>query len=116
MSGANRELPRGFEALEPFVATWAVASAANRARLRLESTETERSTFFNAAKDLVGPALTYLDRKRLDQFDDRERRLMNLMLSVAHVTLAIEVQGEDEPKHALGRRHITITRAPSDFG
>ena len=52
--------------------------------------------------------------KPLDQLDEREKRLMNLMLSLAHVSLAVEVQGDDEPKHARSAKYLRITRAPSD--
>ncbi|CAN7527174.1 hypothetical protein LJR225_003796 [Phenylobacterium sp. LjRoot225] len=114
MSAATSRLPSGFEALEPFADAWAVEGANNRLQRRLTSSEAEQVAFFNAAKDLLPAALTYLDRKPLGQFDAVERRLMNLFLTFAHVSLAVETQGDDEPKHAEGARHITITRAPAD--
>ena len=40
---------------------------------------------------------------------------MNLMLSLAHVSLAVEIQGDAESHHAGWARFITITRASSDF-
>ena len=115
MSAAGTLLPDGFEALEPFVDSWSVAGAARRARLRLDSAPEEREAFFLAARDLAPAALDYLDQKALDQFDEREERLMNLMLSLAHVSLAVEIQGDAEPHHASWARFITITRASSDF-
>ncbi len=42
-----------------------------------------------------------------------EHRLMKLFLSFAHIALAVEVQGDAEPKHAEGARFMTITQAPS---
>ena len=113
MVGATA-LPEGFETLEPFVDSWSVEGAANRARRRLESTAADREAFFEAARDLAAPALELLDRKPLDQLDGREQRLMNLMLSLAHVSLAVEVQRDHEEFHARGARHVRITRAPSD--
>lgn len=114
MSGMTSQLPPGFEALEPF-ADWAVAGANNRLQRRLTSREADRVAFFDAAKDLLPPALTYLDQKPLEQFDAAETRLMNLFLTFAHISLAVETQGDDEPKHAEGARHMTITRAPADL-
>lgn len=108
-------LPEGFEILEPFVAAWSVEGAANRARLRLESTDSDREAFFNAASELAAAALELLDQKPLDQFDDREQRLMNLMLSLVHVSLAVEVQRDQEALHARGAQRVQITRAPSDY-
>lgn len=107
-------LPAGFEALEPFVESWAIEGTANRARMRLDSSHENRTAFFAAAKDLVGAALERLDQKPLLQFDDSEKRLMNLMLSLVHVSLAVEIQSDDEAQHAASARHITITRAAAD--
>ena len=115
MTDAGALLPAGFEALEPYAESWAVSGANNRLRLRLDSGAAERVAFFNAASEVVAPALAYLDRKPLAQFDAAERRLMNLLLSFAHIALAVETQGDDEPKHRLGALHMHITCAPSDI-
>ena len=115
MSTTGGLLPSGFEALEPFVESWAIDGAANRAHRRLVSSEAQRIAFFNAAKDLLPAGLAYLDRKPLEQFDEKEQRLMNLLLSLGHVAQAVEIQGDDEPRHALGRQHMKITRASADL-
>jgi hypothetical protein len=114
MNQTSSQLPAGFETLEPFVARWAVTGANNRAQLRVHSTPEEREAFYAAARDLVAPALDKLDAKPLDQFDPAEQRLMKLLLAFAHAAMAVEVQGDDEPKHASMSRHMTITRAPAD--
>jgi len=115
MSRPDRSLPAGFEALEPFAADWIQDSANARLRARLASDEASRVAFFEAAKPLLASALEQLDKKPLDQLDDREQRLMQLLLSFAHIALAVEIQGGDEAKHAADARFITITRAPADF-
>lgn len=115
MSQSDTALPPGFEALEPFVAAWAFDKAEARARARRASSEAERVAFFAAAQPLLGPGLTYLDQKPLAQFDATETRLMQLFLSFAHVSMAVEILGDDEAKHAEDSRHITITRAPSEL-
>jgi hypothetical protein len=109
-------LPAGFETLEPFVAGWALPSMAKRAERRETSTEAERVAFFEAAKDLAGPALARLDQTPLAELDAKEQRLMQLMLGFAHAALAVEMQGDDEPKHAKAARHMHITRATADIG
>lgn len=114
MSATDTSLPADFAALEPFVRKWALEGANNRLLARLNSTEAERLSFFEAAKDLLAPGLAYLDKKPFVEFSDQDRRLMNLFLSMAHVALAVESQGSDEAQHAIGARHFTITRAPSD--
>ena len=107
-------LPTGFETLEPYVEGWAIEGSQNRLQRRLDSEELEREAFYNAAKDMVPAALDYLDTKKLDQFDERDNRLMNLMLSMAHVLLAVEIQRDQEDFHAKYARFITITRASAD--
>ena len=114
MNAASSLLPAGFEALERFVESWAIAGTAERAQRRSGSTESERLAFYDVAKDLAPDALALLDRKPLDQFNDREERLMNLMLSLAHVSLAVEGQGSDEPRHAEFREHMKIVRSNAD--
>jgi hypothetical protein len=107
-------LPKGFEALEPFVASWAVEGSYQRALQRSRSSAAELKSFYAAAKDLVPAALAHLDAKPLDGFDAREQRLMSLMLTFAHVACAVEIQGKAEPVLENSRKHMRITRAPSD--
>ncbi|OBB33701.1 hypothetical protein A5792_11415 [Mycolicibacterium peregrinum] len=107
-------LPPGFETLEPFVDQWTSETANDRLKQRLRSSEAGRVAFFDAAKDRLQDGLTYLDKKPFAEYDDNENRLMQLLLSFAHIALAVEVQGDDEPKHAVGARYMTITQAPSE--
>ena len=107
-------LPEGFEALEPFVGQWVADNANARLQRRLGSSDEERTAFFTAGSPLVPAALALLDSKPLPALDAREDRLMQLVLSLAHVANAVEIQKEDEPKHAVGARYITITRASAD--
>lgn len=110
----SKMLPDGFESLEYFVDRWAVDGTANRDRRRGDSTENERVAFFEAAKGLIPQALELLDRKPLDQFNEREQRLMNMVLSFAHVAMAVEMLGDAEPRHARFREVMRITRSPAD--
>ncbi len=107
-------LPTGFETLEPFVGHWAVAGTAARDALRGSGSADERQRFYDAAQPLLASALDYLDNKLLVDFDADERGLMNLMLSFAHVSIAVEIQREDEPKHAMARAHMHITTSVAD--
>jgi len=114
MSTSDTLLPAGFEALAPFVKFWAVDTAAERAHCRDSSDEASRVAFYSAVRDLVPKGLAYLDAKALNQLDEREQRLMRLILSFAHVSIAVELQREAEPKHARYRPYMRITRAPAD--
>lgn len=107
-------LPPGFAALEPFVDRWALPTSAERAALRGAATPEEREAFFAAAAPLMEGALDLLDRRPLADHDAGEQRLMQLMLSLAHVAMAVEIQGKDEAKGTPWRERMRITRAPAD--
>ncbi|MBU6268466.1 MAG: hypothetical protein KGN34_13055 [Sphingomonadales bacterium] len=106
-------LPPGYEALEPFVAQWDASGIAARAKLRDESTPEQRLAFHAAARGLVPGALAKLDEKPLDQLDEREQRLARLLLSYAHVAMAVEIRGAGEAAHMLDRRESVLTHEPA---
>jgi hypothetical protein len=107
-------LPAGFEALEPFVPTWATHSAAARDGLRTHQSAEARQAFYDTMNPLLIPALDRLDAVPLAEHDIAEKNLMLLTLSFAHVALAVEVQGPDEAKHGINRQRLPISRAPAD--
>ena len=104
-------LPEGFADLEGFVADWAIEGTAARALARDRAAPEDMARFYAAASLRVGAALDYLDGVGLERFDAADSRLMALMLSLAHVTLAAEVQGVDEVRHRLVRPKMVITRS-----
>jgi hypothetical protein len=114
MNATERLLPADFAALAPFVEFWAADTAAARAHCRDTSDEAGRTAFYNAAVDLVPQALAWLDARPLNELDESEQRLMKLVLSFAHVALAVELHREEEPQHARNRPYMRITRAPAD--
>lgn len=115
MSTAS-SLPADFAVLEPFIELWALPTTAERAARRTASTPEEREAFFAAAGPLLDPALDYLDTAALSFFSAQEQRLMDLMLSLAHVALAVEIQGPDETKSAPWRDRMRIDRSTADQG
>jgi hypothetical protein len=56
-------------------------------------------------------ASTLRDSKPLASHDEAEKRLINPRLSLVHVGMVVEVQGDDEAKHAPHREQMIITRA-----
>jgi hypothetical protein len=108
-------LPVGFEMLEPYVAHWAVDGSANRSLARANSTTEQRRDFYNVMQPIADAALALLDSKSLAEHDAAEKNLMNLCLSLAHVAMAVEAQGDDEAKHAPHREQMIITRTVADF-
>lgn len=115
MSSGQTSLPAGFEALEPFAATWAIDNGPARAEARAQGTAEDRRAFYEAASPLLAQALDHLDGKPLTELDESEQRLMHMMLSFAHVAIAEEVQKGDEERHAYYRTFMPVTRVPADF-
>ena len=107
-------LPADFSALEEFVASWACSSTAERAAKRTTSTPQEREALFAAASPRMEAALDYLDARPSTAFTEADWRLMDLMLSLAHVALAVEIQGPDEVASAPWRDRMRITRSTAD--
>jgi len=114
MTAADHSLPPGFEPLQDYVQKWAVEGAAERLQRRLQSTGPERLAFYNDISSLFPDAIALLDQTPPQVYDPQQQRLMNLLLSFAHVALAVEVQGEDEDRQAQARQHMKITRASAD--
>lgn len=115
MTSSGVALPAGFESLEPFTAKWAVDLASEPTAVRAGSTAEVRKVFYEAAVRILPQALACLYGRPLDSFESAEKRLMKLMLGLAHVSMAVEVQGSAEAKHADDARHLAITHAPSDW-
>lgn len=108
------KLPTGFEALEPFAATWAAHDSAGRDALRCHQDPAATRAFYDAMAPLIVPALDTLDATPLAAHSDAQKALMLLALSYAHVALAVEVQGPDEAKHRINRQRVPIVRTPAD--
>lgn len=104
-------LPPGYEALEPFVARFALSDLPARAAARSDATAEQRAAFYAAMQHRVEDALDLLDTKPLETFDPAEARLMDLCLAFAHIALAEEIHQDAEPGHAVLRAHLRITRA-----
>lgn len=111
---AETALPAGFSVLEPYVAYWAVESLSMRDTRRLDSTEDQRLAFYGAAKEVAPAALAYLDSKPFTAYDEADHRLLDLMLALVHVTLAVEVERQEEHIHARGARQMPIVRERKD--
>jgi hypothetical protein len=83
-------LPRGFEALEPFVEDWVLEDVAARLTKRLGSTIAEIRGFYDAILPLGEQALAYLRNYQLGALPPDGERLLKLMLALAEVGPAVE--------------------------
>ena len=103
-------LPAQFASLEPFAAYWAAPTLDLRDTRRLESSEEQRLAFYHAVKDIAPAMLEYLDGKSFSAYDEADHRLMDLLLSLIHLSLAVEVEGNEEQLHARGAWKMPIVR------
>lgn len=83
-------MPAGFEALEPFVADWALPDAVARMQKRQSSSIGEIRRFYEAMLPRGEEALGYLRQFQLGALDPEAERLLKLMLALAEVAPAVE--------------------------
>lgn len=107
-------LPPGYAQLEPFVADWALPTTFARAEKRGASTPLERQAFYDAVQPVAAQAMAGLESKPLEHLSEAENRLLNLLLTFAHVSLAVEIQGKAEEEHSRWRKRMVITRSAAD--
>lgn len=107
-------LPEGFADLEGFVGDFARDTAFARDAVRGSTPLGRRQEFHAALAPRLRAVLERLDAVPLAEHDLRERTLMQLALTYAHIAQSIEVQGPDEDKHTRARARLPITRAPAD--
>lgn len=110
----RKALPDEFKALEAFSEQWSVKTAFERAHLRDTTDAETHREFYHAVFPLLNSALDYLDRKPLSELSAEEENLMRLLMSYAHVSMAVELQKGEEQEHAKWRPFMKITRAVGD--
>lgn len=108
-------LPDFHASLEPFAAAWAMPTTAERATRRSRSTPEERQAFYDAVSPVAAQILDELDQRPLTELDEKQKRLLDLVLAFGHVALAIEIQGPDEVQHSRWRDRMVVTRSPADL-
>ncbi len=91
---AERLLPEAFRDLEPYVASWALATERERSAKRQTSTMAELRAFYDAVLPRMEEILAYMARFPLDNIPDDVRRLFFLTLSLAEVAPAVELFGQ----------------------
>ena len=107
-------LPPEFADLEPFSERWGGSTSNDRVRLRLESNCEDRERFYAAATPHLGRALEYLDQRL--ELTAADAYLFDLILTLAHVALAVEQQKEVEGRHAQAHAHFSFQRSARDLG
>ncbi len=107
-------LPAGFEALEPFVADWALAGSLARMEKRRTSSIGDIRAFYDAILPLAGNALDHLRGFQLGELPGAEERLLKLALSLAEVGPAVEWFGDPMVYDGFDATKIKYTRLIPD--
>jgi hypothetical protein len=90
-------LPEPFADLEPFAASWCLATEPERWERRLATPLEELQAFYDAAFPRAEDAMAYCDDFSLDALPSEVEHLLHLLLSLALVSYAIEVWRQQLP-------------------
>ena len=100
-SKVPQTLPTGFQDLEVFVDTWALATETERMKKRWSSTMDDIRRFYDALVPRIEAVLDYLDQRDFKTFGESEQRLMFLALSLAEATSAVETYNEPRVRYGF---------------
>jgi hypothetical protein len=84
-------LPAEFAGLEPFAATWCLATEKERYATRLASSITDMQAFYDAVTPRAEDAMTYLEQLPFDALPDDALHLLHLLYSMIQVSFPVEV-------------------------
>jgi len=90
-------LPPEFAELEPFAATWCLATESERYARRLTSTMDEMQAFYDVCFPRLNEAIDYCDRFPLDDLPADARRLLQLVYSLVMVAMPVEIWRQPRP-------------------
>lgn len=90
--GAIKQLPAGFEDLQPFAEQWALATGPERYQARLSATMADIQPFYDAVVARGEEALDYLEQfDDLPGMPDDARHLMWLLASFSVISFCVDV-------------------------
>jgi hypothetical protein len=93
----ERLLPSGFDDLEPFAATWCLATEPERWERRLSTSLDDLQAFYDACFPRAEAAIQHCDEHELDSLPPDVERLLQLLHSLALVSYAVEVWRQQLP-------------------
>jgi hypothetical protein len=90
-------LPPEFVDLEPFAATWCLATESERYERRLASSMDDMQRFYDACFPRLDEAIDYCDRFSLDDLPDDATNLLQLVYSLVMVAMPVEIWRQPRP-------------------
>jgi len=91
---SDKMLPAEFSDLEPYAATWCLASEAERFAQRLAVPMDEMQAFYDAITARAEEAMTYLDKFPLNDMPEDAVNLLHLLYSMVMVSFPVECWGQ----------------------
>lgn len=104
-------LPAEFADLEPFAATWCLATEPERFAQRLATSMHDMQAFYDAITLRAEAAITYLDQYPLDALPPEALHLMHLLYSMIMVSFPVECWHQPHIPDA-GASQIDLVVAP----
>ena len=102
-------LPSGFSDLARF-ADWMLPTSVERSRKRLASSMDEISALYNALLPRLEEILAYLDQFSLEEMPQDALRLLFLTLSLAEVSIGVELFHEPKVTGGCDPARFVVTR------
>jgi hypothetical protein len=87
-------LPTEFADLEPFAATWCVASEPDRLARRMSSSMEEMHAFYDAVTPRAEQAMAYLEQFPLHDLSEQATNLLHLLYSMIQASFPVECWGQ----------------------
>jgi hypothetical protein len=87
----DTRLPREFADLEPYAATWCLATERERFAKRMASSMDELQAFYDACFPRAEDAIAYCDKFPLDDMPEDAQRLLQMLYSLVMVSFPVEV-------------------------
>jgi hypothetical protein len=102
-------LPSEFSDLEPFAATWCLATESERWERRIASSMSELQALYDAALPRVPDAIKYCDQYMLDEMPDDVINLLRLVYSFILVSFPVELWQQNYPPDTRGTDFVRIS-------
>jgi len=109
-------LPHGFENLAPFLEEWVRPTTQARRERREAATMSELVAFYEPMLEAAPAAMRHLEAFPIDAMPDAEGRLYQLVLMLAHVSMATELHGAPRAPHTPYPHGVRLVKGPAHFG
>ncbi len=96
----SNSLPQQFADLAPFADKWAIDTEQARRVERMNTSQSDLMTFYQAMKPVLDSAVQYLNQFDLNQMAPPEKRLLQMSLSLVEISVAIELFHNPWPVNA----------------